>query len=254
MNRKKLKYRDSHKGRRKGIEYHNDYLTDNYKLFVWEWEKKVLLDILKKHVNKTADRYLDFACGTGRILTHMENYFPSSIGVDVSPSMLAEAKKHSAKSELILEDITAKDIFAPDSFSVITAFRFFRYAENDLRMKVFEKLHSILKNDGVLIFNNHMNRNSITDIVKRLYQKIKGIEGEAHPLSINGIKKRLDSVGFEIVDIYHYAVFPVIDDRTRMPLNLIKPFETLFSHIPIFRFISSNNIFVVKKTNYSTNI
>lgn len=37
---------------------------------------------------------VDFGCGVGRVLAPMSEYFDHSIGIDVVPEMLAEARKH----------------------------------------------------------------------------------------------------------------------------------------------------------------
>ena len=42
-------------------------------------------------------RALDFGCGTGRLTNALASHFPEVVGVDVSPGMLAEARKESAK-------------------------------------------------------------------------------------------------------------------------------------------------------------
>lgn len=49
-------------------------------------------------------RAADFGCGVGRILSPMATDFEQIIGIDVSPHMIAEARKNIPRAEFILSD------------------------------------------------------------------------------------------------------------------------------------------------------
>ena len=67
-------------------------------------------------------RYLDFACGTGRLLSFLENNFAASTGVDISKDMLNIAEKYRKKSELICGDITREHLLDGRKYDIFTAF------------------------------------------------------------------------------------------------------------------------------------
>jgi len=83
-------YRDSHTGpNSSAIGYDENWRFETFDSIVWEREKNLLKYFMNRYVMKK-QRYLDFACGTGRILHHLEDQFDSSIGVDISSNMLNE--------------------------------------------------------------------------------------------------------------------------------------------------------------------
>jgi SAM-dependent methyltransferase len=112
-------------------------------------------------------KYLDFACGTGRITSLVEPLVRDSVGVDVSASMVAEAARKCPRTRFVLRDITAQPLDERD-FDLATAFRFFGNAENDLRRAVFRAVSSHLRIGGYFVFNNHRNPDSGRARLQRL--------------------------------------------------------------------------------------
>jgi len=134
---------------------------------MWEMEKAVLDEFVRSLGRVGGMVYLDFACGTGRVLSYLENRFEAGHGVDVSPSMLAVARANVRKATIYEIDITRVELFSPATFDVITAFRFFSKAESSLRDTAMGKLVQYLKPDGFLVFNNHKHLGSMRNRVKR---------------------------------------------------------------------------------------
>ena len=64
-------YRKSHLDKNKAYSYHQQFLKNRYRAMIWSKEKKILYEILKKKIKKNNNTYLDFACGTGRILVFL---------------------------------------------------------------------------------------------------------------------------------------------------------------------------------------
>ena len=62
-----------------------------YRKYIWETEKRILNELLARYFDKRIENYLDFACGTGRILAHLEPHARQSVGLDLSESMLEVA-------------------------------------------------------------------------------------------------------------------------------------------------------------------
>ena len=87
---------------------------------LWQKEQRLLDGIVERLV-PDGERYLDFACGTGRILRHCRPKVQSSTGVDVSVSMLEIARKESPSSKIICADLTTATPLDSQLFELITA-------------------------------------------------------------------------------------------------------------------------------------
>src|SRR5690606_36004888 len=70
------------------------YAPRSHSSAIWEQQKRLLADLIRRQ--RRAGRptsVLDFACGTGRVLQLAEGLADESVGVDVSPAMLAVARR-----------------------------------------------------------------------------------------------------------------------------------------------------------------
>ena len=163
-----VRYTDRHKGR--GAEYHDTFSPEvnPYRAMVWRLEQRAVEAALRDYVPAGRPTHLDFACGTGRILEFFAGRVASSTGVDVSKSMMEVARSSAPDAELIEADLTQQDALGERRFDLITAFRFFPNAEPELREGVFRVLGRHLAPAGVLIFNNHKNRDSLRGRFARL--------------------------------------------------------------------------------------
>jgi predicted TPR repeat methyltransferase len=183
---------------------------------------------------------LDFACGTGRITSFLEDCVTTSTGVDISGSMLAVAGQKLKRTEIIEADITAGNIFKSRQFNLITAFRFFLNAEPELRSTAIEALADLLTEDGCLVFNNHHNLGS--PWIKMLYvrHRQKNPEGTFNVMSIEQMKDLAESAGLEIIELYPVGFFhppkvPVSFRLNRAIDHVARRFKCLsrFSENPI---------------------
>jgi len=136
---------------------HDQYSAVGYPALLWEIERQVLTDLVRDF-RQTHPRlsYLDFACGTGRVLSFIENMVDDSTGVEISEAMLALAGEKVQRSKLVLSDITSDDSPLEDQYDLITCFRFILNAELQLREEALSRLVTRLR-DGTsrFIFNNH---------------------------------------------------------------------------------------------------
>lgn len=187
-------YRDSHQSKNYGKRYKLHYSGDNYNTRVWELEKDILEKTIELYFgDRKINNYLDFACGTGRVCSFLEDKVVNSVGVDVSDSMLEIAKDHCQKTKLLQIDITQDDSIN-EKFDLITAFRFFLNAEDELRKEALKKMRALLKKDGYLIFNIHGNKNSFRHL--QLF-----LSGRGNEISPNEIRNLLKECGFTIKKI-----------------------------------------------------
>ncbi len=180
--------RDSERHRIKGSFF--DYVRHREFLF--------LDSIVQSLFPQNIPRYLDFACGTGQILSHMENKAQSSYGMDLRQSMMEGAKGKCPKSHFLLGDITKDEFQGVEPFHLITAFRYFGKAQDGMRRTVLSKLNDYLVDGGYFIFNNHRNPWSAIRIYKRLGKFLDTYSD----LSYLKIKKHLKNANFRIVRTY----------------------------------------------------
>ena len=236
----KISYRESHKYAAKGAEYERHYETQAWEKFLWSREREILLEILEKYFAGRDIHLLDFACGTGRITSLLEDRVITSTGVDVSGSMLVIAREKLKRTEIIEADITANNILKPRKFNLITAFRFFLNAEPELRSLAMGELVELLTDDGHLIFNNHHCLGSPWIKLLHARHRSKNPEGIFNVMSIEQMKDLAVSAGLEIVDIYPVGFFhppkvPVSYRLNRIIDNVASRFKCLsrFSESPI---------------------
>ena len=221
---KEYSYRDSHKYAEKGAAYEACYETQPWPRFLWSREQEAVFRILEKYFANRDVHLLDFACGTGRITSLLENRVRTSTGVDVSSSMLAIAKKKLKRAEIIEADITSKNVFQGRKFNLITAFRFFLNAEAQLRLAAIKALAALLAEDGYLVFNNHRNLGSPWIKWSYMRRRQKNLQGTYNVMTIGEMKELVEDVGLEIVEIYPVGFFH--PPRIRCPQTLVNVIES----------------------------
>jgi SAM-dependent methyltransferase len=157
-------YRQSHL--EKGADYDIALAAGTFDSYMTAREAILLPRIVARLFPATPPKYLDFACGTGRITSLAAPLSRQSRGVDVSEAMLEEARKKCPKTRFDVRDITAEPLEDRD-FELITAFRFFGNAQPDLRQAVFRAVSQHLVHGGYLVFNNHRNHGSFRARLQR---------------------------------------------------------------------------------------
>lgn len=247
-------YRESHTAIGKGDVYHNSFSIFNYRAYIWHWEKKVMDQIFEKF-SKSDKQILDFACGTGRILTYLDTKSKDVTGVDISDSMLKVSTGNLPHMNIRKMDLTKNNLLLKEkkSFDVITAFRFFLNAQDELRLEVLDALYPLLKNDGIFILNNHGNATGIGVILGKIIVGVKNWFRKEEDkfvfklLTERHLLKILDTKGFEVVDIYHRNVIPVMNEKTKFDLSNWEKWEDWFSSKLFLRHFSRNVLYVCRK-------
>lgn len=193
-----------------GYRYDEHYKNNSWRRFLWSREQLALSDILKVYFPNREINLLDFACGTGRITGFLENRVTTSVGVDISDSMLDEAKQKLARTELIKADIIKENVLAGRKFNLITAFRFFLNAEPEKRKAALEVLVHLLEKDGYFVFNNH--RNETAPLIRLKY---KSRRKQRNFMSMSEMSDMVRQAGLEIVKIYPIGFLPI--RRIKLP-------------------------------------
>lgn len=147
-------YRTSHLHR--GPTYDNTLAASSFDKYMADWEHRHLVRLVGEIYPQGPRRYLDFACGTGRITATVAPLCATSVGVDVSPSMLEVARSRLPGTEFHLCDLTSSELNL-GRFDLVTSFRFFGNAQQDLRERAMRAIAARLESGGHLIINNHRN-------------------------------------------------------------------------------------------------
>jgi predicted TPR repeat methyltransferase len=234
-----ISYRESHQ--QKGADYHATFTQLPHRRLLWDLERRSLRHIIARHCHAPV-RHLDFACGTGRVLGHMQSMVASSDGVDVSESMLQVARQSAPGATLHCIDITTRDALAGRTFDLITAFRFFPNAEGELRTAAIRRLSSLLSPPGVLVFNNHMNRSSL----QRRLLAVRGYRPE-DGMTRAEVRALTQSAGLEIMAIYPLGILPLSDKLMIGPYALWCGLEKLTSALVRSEALAQDVIYVCRR-------
>lgn len=216
-----MHYTESHKG--KGREYHATFSPDvnPYRAMLWRLEQRALDEIFRDRLPGRRIAHLDFACGTGRVLAHFFDRVASSTGVDVSRSMMEVAAEVVPQAELLEANLTVQDALGEREFDLITAFRFFPNAEPELRRAVLGVLARHLAPDGVLVFNNHKNRDSL----RRRISRLLGREAAGATMTHAEVKALIGVAGLRIVQVLPLASLPLSETHPLLPVAVVELLE-----------------------------
>ena len=109
-----------------------------------------LPEILRAHVRGTAA--LDFGCGTGRSTRFLVGLGFQTVGVDISPEMVAKARALDPQRDYRLipgDDMSSLPL---EGFSLVqSAFTFDNIPGMETKVRLFRGLRALLKRDGILV-------------------------------------------------------------------------------------------------------
>ncbi|MCG8619767.1 MAG: class I SAM-dependent methyltransferase [Desulfobacterales bacterium] len=134
----------------------DDVLNDDRKKEFFSEGRKYaqkLLKIIRRHVDPdfSPQKVLDFGCGVGRVaipLTHMAD---SVVGMDVSDTMLDEAKKNARQMEIAnLDFVKNDDRVEAGSFDFIHSIYVFQHIPWPRGRKILERMLDRLDPGGII--------------------------------------------------------------------------------------------------------
>lgn len=234
-------YRDSHM--HKGAEYEESFHTIPHRAMMWRLEQRALRSLVGRLLPGGVGDYLDFACGTGRVLAVVGPWARRATGLDISPTMLEVARRQAPAAEIICGDLTREPLLGGRQFDLITAFRFFPNAEDELRREVMERLVVHLRPGGILILNNHRNPDSSV----RLALRALGREGEEPAASRlmrhSEVARMVGAAGLRIVRQVPLGSVPMDEGYFYGPPALIEASERVLSRIPLTWHLAQNVVY-----------
>jgi len=113
-----------------------------------------VLDVCRRHLDPTFSpaRVLDFGCGTGRLVIPFAAVAREVVGLDISDSMLAEARRNCAELGLANVDLRLSDdelSNAVGEFDLVHSFIVLQHIEAERGLVVLERLLGRLKPGGI---------------------------------------------------------------------------------------------------------
>ena len=204
-------YRTSHMGAGRGERYDAAH-SDKVDAHIWD---AFIKDLVSSHIEISAadggTRYLDFACGTGRVLKVGAQHYDDCTGIDISADMLHVARQRVPGANIICGDVTTDDLALGEMYDCVTLFRFLLNAERALSADVLRWLADHMPQGALLIGNNHMNSASIRGIVTILSNRF--LSTNHNHLSRRSTTDMLQASGFRILQWSGYRVLPTIKGK-----------------------------------------
>jgi SAM-dependent methyltransferase len=195
-------------------------------------------------------RVMDFATGTGRIVSELEKSLPSCEfhGIDISRDMLAMARTKCSRTTFHeMDGRQALDEFGKEAFDVVSAFRFFPNADPALREDAADQIAELTRSGGSVVLNNHRSFWSIPYMAMRGMGNSDGSFGTPN----TEIKSLFVARGFSCVRRYSLGVWPQTDFRSFLlswPATLgVERFN--MRYLSRLHSAGYNTIFVFKKEN-----
>ena len=158
-------YRASHL--EKGRHYEAALAESPFDAYMSTWERRHLPAILRRLYPSGPARYLDFACGTGRITEQVAASAHEAVGVDISPTMIEQARRKCPKVSFHLADLTTQDLEL-GQFDLVTSFRFFGNAQDELRDNALRAITRHMAAGAHLVINSHRNPRALFARLARL--------------------------------------------------------------------------------------
>jgi hypothetical protein len=198
-------YRQQFARTSKAEEYDRvQYDPRSYSEVLWQIERDQLTELVDEF-RRTHEsiEYLDFAAGTGRVISFMEDKVDHATGIEISSAMVERAQQKLNKGRMLCTDITVEGAEIEGRYDLITAFRFVLNAEPGLRRSGIEALAARLRDEtSLLVFNNHGNLFSHKLLfwpLHKLRSRRKGYRTEGNYMTNRQARRLAQEAGLEII-------------------------------------------------------
>ena len=249
-------YAQAFQGERSADRYeHVVYAQGSSASMLWLVEKEILIQSIKefcqteiKHID-----YLDFACGTGRVVEVVEDLVSTSTAIDVSEHMIGIARTKTHKTTYLCEDITREE-YLSYKYDLITCFKFLTNAEDGLRREALSALRSLLRDqESILIVNGHGNPLSYRLLTLPYHwgrDKLAGRPFEGY-LSTPRLNRLLASAGFRVERRIGMGFVPEKLQRM-LPNKIVLAAERMLAKVPGLDYLGLNQVFVCRPADCGT--
>lgn len=253
-------YTDHYQDQGRSGESYDRALANRFELAIFRLEDVILRDLFRRLRSSDPNTaYLDFACGTGRIIAVFGDLIRTKVGVDTSAGQLAVARAKVPDAEFVHGNVvTEPDLLGGREFSLITCFRLLLNLEPENRVPILRALRELLTANGYLIIDNHMNRHSILGLTALFAHKVlrmpkkplvqPGRRGIISTMSESEMREALAAAGLQVEEVHRIFVLPGHNTFQLLPTRWLVPFEALLSRIPVANRLSKNQIYVCRRT------
>lgn len=156
--------------------------------------------------NKQNMIVLDFACGPGRNIIRYSSLFKRIDGVDISPINIENAKKNIAHNNIAVPNLYVNNgvdlsVIATETYDlVISTIALQHICVYDIRRKIFEEIHRVLKTGGT--FSAQMGYGSPSPMSVGYYENYYDATGTNRSCDVcientDQLKQDFDSIGFK---------------------------------------------------------
>jgi ubiquinone/menaquinone biosynthesis C-methylase UbiE len=240
-------------------ESYDRSLANRFELAIFKLEHVILGDLFRRLRSSDPNTvYLDFACGTGRIISVFKDLIRTKVGVDTSEGQLAVARQKVPGAEFIRGNVVANPVLLGGRrFDLITGFRLLLNLEPENRAPILRSLRELLTSDGHLIVDNHMNRYSILGLTALFAHKVlrvpkkpgvpPGRRGIISTMSEAEMRRSLAEAELRVEEVHRIFVLPGYGSFLLLPARWLVAVETLLSRVPLINRLSKNQIFVCRR-------
>jgi SAM-dependent methyltransferase len=243
----------------KSGEPYDRTLANRFELAIFRLEQTILHDLFRRLLQSDPNTtYLDYACGTGRIIALFQDLIHSRVGVDTSAGQLASARRKLPGAEFVQGNlVTDPDLLGDRRFDMITSFRLFLNLEPENRVPILRALRDRLTPEGYLIVDNHMNRYSILGLTALFVHKVlrvpkkpvipPGKRGIISTMSEHEMRAALAVAGLHVEEVHRIFLLPGHNSFLLLPTHWLVPVEAFLSRLPIANRLSKNQIYVCRR-------
>ncbi|MGG5260605.1 class I SAM-dependent DNA methyltransferase [Phycicoccus avicenniae] len=182
-----------------------EYGPTSWSTLLWQLEQRTLDELLGASTFvPRRERYLDFACGTGRVLSFVAPHFETAAGVDISTAMLEQAKARVPDARLEAADVTATPDVVGGDYDLVTSFRFLLNADARDRVPALRWMRDRLRDgSGRVVVNNHSNlwsHKAVTHGLRRVRGGGERLTGNV--LSHREVQQMVEQAGLRVESVH----------------------------------------------------
>ncbi len=190
-----------------------EYAVGSYSSAIWQLQRPVVEKMLSdfRQSRPSPVRLLDFACGTGRVLSCVEPFADTVDGIDISENMVAVARTKCPRARLQVGDILTNPELLQKDYDVITCFRLLLNLEPEMRGRILRRLREVIGPDGRLVVNVHGNSHSLRHPAvawRRWREQNKKSDAMLNEMSPVETEKLLWESGFRILHKIGFGILP----------------------------------------------
>jgi SAM-dependent methyltransferase len=190
-----------------------EYAVGSYSSAIWQLQRPVVEKMLSdfRQSRPGPVRLLDFACGTGRVLSCVEPFADTVDGIDISENMVAVARTKCRRARLQVGDILTNPEMLQKDYDVITCFRLLLNLEPEMRGRILQRLRGVIGPAGRLVVNVHGNSHSLRHpavVWRRWREQNKKSDAMLNEMSPAETEKLLWENGFRILHKIGFGILP----------------------------------------------